>query len=256
MKNGKRTIRWLRTVSAPIGDPRRAIRALVNYIRFTHDLRRYKRMAGAETVRLWDLCPALHDRTGTSEFDPHYFHVNAWAIRQIRMHNPSNHVDIASQLSFASMLSGFLPVTYFDFRPLKVQLKGLSSCAGSLLDLPFADHSISSLSCLHVVEHVGLGRYGDPLDPNGTRRACNELARVLAPGGVLLLAMPVGKGRVCFNAHRILAPTTVVDLCPGLSLQSFSGVDDAGIFHPEIQPDEFTDQDYACGMYTLIRRKT
>ena len=69
--------------------------------------------------------------------------------------------------------------------------------------LPFADGSIQSLSCMHVVEHVGLGRYGDPLDPMEIEWQCSELQRVLAPGGDLLFVVPVGKPRIMYNAHRI-----------------------------------------------------
>src|ERR1035437_9128085 len=63
-----------------------------------------------------------------------------------------------------------------------------------------------SVSCLHVAEHIGLGRYGDPIDPLGTNKALLELQRVLAPGGVLLFSMPVGRERVEFNAQRIWDP--------------------------------------------------
>jgi SAM-dependent methyltransferase len=255
MSAARAMLRWLRAMSAPFGDPRQPVRAVAGYVRFARELGRYKRMPGAERIRWSELYPALLDRTGTSGIDPHYFHVNAWAMREVLRQRPSRHVDVASQTAFASMLSACVPVTYCDYRPLMARLEGLTSCAGSLLALPFADQSLCSLSCLHVVEHVGLGRYGDPLDPQGTARACQELARVLAPGGRLLLALPVGRARTCFNAHRVIDPSTIIGLLPDLVLERFAGVDDAGDFRLGIQPGDLTGLEYACGMYTFVREK-
>jgi hypothetical protein len=45
---------------------------------------------------------------------------------------------------------------------------------------------------MHVVEHVGLGRYGDPIDANGDAQAIKELKCVLWPGGVLYFVVPTG----------------------------------------------------------------
>ena len=67
-----------------------------------------------------------------------------------------------------------------------------------------------------MAEHIGLGRYGDPLDPLGTRKAAAELQRVLAPGGQLLFSLPVGRPRVEFNAHRVHDPHEVASWFDGL----------------------------------------
>jgi hypothetical protein len=56
---------------------------------------------------------------------------------------------------------------------------------------------------MHVIEHIGLGRYGEALDPDGDLKAIRELVRVLAAGGNLLVVVPVGRPRIQFNAHRI-----------------------------------------------------
>ncbi|MGA2030503.1 MAG: DUF268 domain-containing protein, partial [Verrucomicrobiota bacterium] len=77
------------------------------------------------------------------------------------------------------MVSAFVPVKFYDYRPADLHLDNLACEHADLQALPFADCGIQSISCMHVVEHVGLGRYGDPLDPNGDLKAMNELERVL-----------------------------------------------------------------------------
>ncbi|MCX6800005.1 MAG: DUF268 domain-containing protein, partial [Candidatus Falkowbacteria bacterium] len=120
-------------------------------------------------------------------FDRHYIYHPAWAIRKILENQPKFHVDISSALTFVSMLSAMIPVQYYDYRPAKLKLPGLFCGQADLTKLPFNDNEIESLSCMHVVEHVGLGRYGDPVNPDGDLLAINELKRVLAINGYLLI---------------------------------------------------------------------
>lgn len=148
-----------------------------------------------------------------------------------------------------NVLSAFVPTEFLDYRPLQVKLSGLTCGSGNLLALNQANDSVHSLSCLHVVEHVGLGRYGDPLDPEGSVRALGELQRVLARRGRLYLSVPVGRERVCFNAHRVFDPGTIVNVLDGLCLVEFSLVDDAGAFHESVPPDSVTSLEYGCGLF-------
>ena len=132
-------------------------------------------------------------------------------------------------------------------------MKHLTSVGGSLLRLPFADGSVESLSCLHVAEHVGLGRYDGLLDPSGTRRACAELARVLMPSGNLFFSLPVGRPRVCFNAHRVHSPLQVLGYFCGLELVEFTAVDDLGHLLTEIPPCQMNNAAYGCGLFWFRR---
>lgn len=237
--------RWLR----PVLDPVHVVNGLRGYLWFGRDWRAYRRLPQAEPLRLAEAYPQLHDRTAVSPFDPHYFYVNAWAMRRITAAKPAGHVDVASQVMFANLLAAVLPVLFVDYRPLHAALSGLTSLSGSILALPFAANSVTSLSCLHVAEHIGLGRYGDPLDPLGSQHAAAELARVLAPGGNLYFALPVGRPRVQFNAHRIHDPHTICAYFAGLDLVEFCGVDDHGRFQENIDPAVLANSRYACGLF-------
>jgi hypothetical protein len=100
-----------------------------------------------------------------------------------------------------------------------------------------------------VAEHIGLGRYGDPLNVNGTSQACTELIRKLAPGGFLYFVVPVGKQRTCFNAHRVFAPETIRDYFYQLELVEFSGVYDDGRYEEHVSFESFLESKYGCGLF-------
>lgn len=227
---------------------------------FNHEFRRFERMSDSVEPRFalrWqDRLPCLDDRTMETAFDRHYIYHPAWAARVLAQMKPSVHVDISSTLHFCSLVSAFLPVRFYDYRPADLKLDNLTSEAADLLALPFADGSIASLSCMHVVEHVGLGRYGDTLDPEGDLKAMRELMRVVAPGGTLLFVTPVGKPRIQFNAHRIYAYRQIVDCFSGMKLREFALVPDdtrdGGLIYSasEAQSDA---QRYGCGCFWFIK---
>lgn len=174
-------------------------------LRFLNDYRRFQRIHTNMRMLLQaaDLYPCLYDNTNTTPLDPIYFYQDTWCAAKIFEAKPKHHYDIASKAEMVGIVSQFTPTTMIDIRPLPVTLKNLSFVQGDILHLPFADDSIASLSCICVLEHIGLGRYGDPLDPFGSEKAIQEMKRVLAPGGSLYISVPVdAKNKVYFNAHR------------------------------------------------------
>lgn len=237
----------------PVWDPVKALLALPNYVSYLREWARYSELNCAEPLHLKDSYPCLYDRTTQTSFDAHYFYQSVWAMERILRFSTPQHIDVGSEVKFVGLLATQLPVTFVDVRPLKAKLPRLECVAGNIVALPFADSSVDSLSCLHVAEHVGLGRYGDPLDPSGTRRACAELTRVLAPNGNLFFSVPVGHARVCFNAHRIHTPEQIFDYFDALKLVEFSAVDDKGHLSINAQPDRLKSCNYGCGLFWFRR---
>lgn len=162
------------------------------------------------STKITDSFPITGENTKYTSFDRHYVYHTAWAARVVSEIKPQTHTDISSSLYFSGIVSAFNPVQFYDYRPANLQLSGLTTNPGDLMKLPFADRSIESISCMHTIEHIGLGRYGDPLDPKGDLKALNELKRVVKIGGNLILVVPVGKQRIEFNAHRIYNPKNFV----------------------------------------------
>lgn len=219
------------------------------YARYWRDWRAYSRLPGAESLSLLNSYPCLDDRTTTTRLARHYFHQNVWAARHIGTLRPALHVDVGSDHSWVGMLTSITRVVFADIRPLEMGVGGLLPVAGSILELPFRDGAVASLSCLHVAEHIGLGRYGDPLNPAGTHLAAAELSRVLAPGGDFYFSIPVGRPRVEFNAHRIQTPAQIIGYFSNLELTEFAAEDDSGAFLDTADPAAFANANYACGMF-------
>jgi hypothetical protein len=171
------------------------------------------------TIEEW---PIYTDRIAQTPFEAHYIYHPAWAARILAKTRPDRHVDISSTLHFCSLISAFLPVDFYDYRPAILNLEGLTTGRADLLDLPFGDGSILSLSCMHTLEHIGLGRYGDPIDYDGDLKAAAELQRVLAINGDLLMVVPVGQSKIAFNAHRVYGYEQVLSCFAQLQLVEFA----------------------------------
>ena len=224
--------------------------ALLEYPRYISNMRKYSKMNGAEKIVFADTYPCLFDRTAKTRIDTHYFYQHLWAFKKIYSINPKLHVDVGSSTDFVGLLSAITEVHFIDIRPLDVcNVNNLKTIKASILHLPYDDNSLESISCLHVAEHIGLGRYGDPLDPLGTKKAADELTRCLAKGGNLFFSLPVGKPRLCFNAHRIHSPRHIIDYFSSLTLVELSGTGDDKRFIENMDISILENSNYACGMF-------
>lgn len=240
--------RWVQAVV----DIRR-LSAIFYLPRYIAHWSRYQRLSGRK-LSLEESYPCLSDWVASTPFDPHYFFQSAWLSRQLQVRPPTDrHVDIGSDVRMIAALSAFVPTDFIDFRPLQVSLPNLRCLAGNITALPYDDGTLDSVSSLHVVEHVGLGRYGDLLDVEGSIKALAELSRIVAPGGVLYLSVPVGREAVCFNAHRVCDPEMIVRAVSPLTLQSFALVNDENEFLSSASFKVAQQQDYGCGMFVFKR---
>lgn len=166
-----------------------------------------------------DLYPRIFDKTVDTPLDPVYFFQNAWCVKKVFGNKPATHFDIGSDVRLVSLFSQIIPTTMIDIRPLPLSLQGLSFMKGNIMHLPFKNNEIASLSSICVIEHIGLGRYGDLLDSFGSEKAAKELTRVLAHGGNLYISVPVDKANTTyFNAHRAFTREYILSLFSSLAL--------------------------------------
>lgn len=236
------------------------MRKRINHVYFYYSYLKFKQLPqlkqGRLPMRWMDRQLCLEDRTKTTGFDGHYVYHTAWAARVLARTKPAVHTDISSYIYFCALVSAFIPVKFYDYRPARLKLDNLSSEAADLSKLPFEDNSVNSLSCMHVIEHVGLGRYGDPLDPDGDLKAIAEIKRVLAPSGSLIFAVPIGKPRIMFNAHRIYSYDQIIDYFSGMKIKEFALIPDnhmeVGLIYDATR--EMADsQNYACGCFWFMK---
>jgi len=210
-------INWF--LSAQLGiDPRKTLRSLMGLPRYVRDFLRFR---SSYTGRL-ELLPCLHDwyeEGGTTKSE--YFWQDLLVARMIFDAKPVRHVDVGSRVDgFVAHVASFRPIEVLDIRPITTQIPGMTFKQVDLMrPVEEMTHYCDSLSCLHALEHFGLGRYGDPIDPKGFEHALANMADLLKSDGVFYLSVPIGIDRVEFNAHRVFDPRVIVDSAARYSLR-------------------------------------
>jgi SAM-dependent methyltransferase len=205
-----RLAHWLLSQQAGV-DLRRLSKVPAGAWRYVRDLIRFRRLANDPL----SLLPCLHDwwgHAGTTSSE--YFWQDLFVARLIFAAAPARHIDIGSRLDgFVAHVAAFRAIEVFDIRPLPFEIPGVTFRQVDVMNTAQVPANCAdSVSCLHALEHFGLGRYGDPLEPRGVERGLASLARILQPAGTLYLSFPAGEDRVYFNAHRTASPATIAAL--------------------------------------------
>ncbi len=225
---------------------------------FLSSYRQWQQSASADwRANFGDLKPCLDDRyDAAGSAKGHYFLQDIWAAQRVFKHAAAGHVDVGSRVDgFVAHVASFCPVKYVDIRAIETAVPNLVGVQGSVCALPFVDRSLESLSCLHVIEHIGLGRYGDPMDPDGWLKGLGELQRVLKPGGQLLLGTPCGRSRVVFHAHRVFSPKQIIAAMPELKLEEFSLINDglSTAWREQVPLESADTLEFGCGLFRFTR---
>lgn len=169
--------------------------------------------------------PIIRDKYTTAGAVGNYFWQDLWAARLVIASGAKQHFDIASRLDgfIAHLLAAGVDVSMIDVRPFPEKVEHLHAIVDDATSLrQISDNSIESLSALCSLEHFGLGRYGDPIDPEACFKCFDNIQRKLKKNGRLYISLPIGKERLEFNAHRVFYPSTVIENFSSLTLEEFS----------------------------------
>ena len=240
-------------------DPIKAFRSLQGLPRFLRD---YLRFRSGYSGRL-ELLPCLHDwheQGGATTLE--YFWQDLLVARAIFEARPEKHVDIGSRVDgFVAHVASFREIEVFDVRPISTQIPGVTFKQADLMQ-PLAGMTdyCDSLSCLHALEHFGLGRYGDAIDPKGFERGLANMAALLRKDGVFYLSVPIGVERVEFNGQRVFDPHAMIDLAMAnsLELRELKVIRQGGrveaLALDQLRHSDLARQRYALGIFTFTKR--
>lgn len=242
-------------------DPRGLLYGLKGLPAFVRDYRQFRRML-RPMRNDWPLdvsVPCLADRWRSSGATRgHYFHQDLFVAQRIFDRNPEKHIDVGSRVDgFVAHVASFRSITVLDIRPSTSTVRNIEFMRQDMSEMPDSLQGIAdSVSCLHALEHFGLGRYGDPLDASGHIAGLRAIGRLLAPEGILYLSVPIGEQRIEFNGHRVFSIQTVLDMAKAedFEMVGFSYIDDDGNLHENAAAhssaeDSFSRMRYGCGIF-------
>lgn len=206
--------------------------------------------------------PSLADRfekAGT--ISQHYFYQDLIVANRIFLNNPSLHVDVGSRIDgFVAHLASFRKVEVFDIRDLTKPVPNVKFVKADLMNsnFEFTDYC-DSVSCLHAIEHFGLGRYGDPLDYYGHIKGLDNIYKLLKKNGTFYFSSPIGPQRIEFDAHRVFSVKYLLDIFKDrYELKSFSYIDDKENYYlnHQLSKKDINNNcgcNFGCGIFELVK---
>jgi hypothetical protein len=229
---------------------------------FRSDLKMFRRKITQEDQVIdfftIDTMPFLTDRDSDAGImTGHYFVQDLLVAQEIYHESPVNHLDVGSRVDgFVAHVATFMPIKIMDIRPSISKTRNIEFVQADLMNSLEKTETFDSVSCLHALEHFGLGRYGDSIDPNGWFTGLKAISRLLSPGGHAYISLPVGRKRVEFNAHRVFDAQELAGVLTSLFvIEKFFLIDDSGELVPN-QPilhllELASKCEYGCGIWKL-----
>lgn len=238
--------------------------------KFDNDMEKYRELLNGE--HLSDsfplekdcLMPMLEDAyKEAGNLDRHYFFQDISMAQKINAASPNVHYDIGSRVDgfIAHLLSSssVKKIVLIDVRPLSVHIPRVEFVQADAMTLiGIKNESIESLSSLSAIEHFGLGRYGDEIDPDGWKKALKQIQKKIKAGGYFYLSVPVGpRNKLVFNAHRIFAPSTIIKTLNNMELVSFDYIHDMEVINVKSTKWDEIDglvSEFDCGLFVFIKK--
>lgn len=214
---------------------------------------------GGKIDSIYPIWSDFSDNAGSNK--GHYFHQDLLVANMISLSNPIRHIDIGSRIDgFVAHVAAFRKIEVIDIRPLEPSVH--KNILFSQLDL-MSDQSLNettdSISCLHAIEHFGLGRYGDPISPVGHIIGFKNILSLLEQNGTLYISFPITSAntKVYFNAHRVFNYKEILSWhgSEKLVLKRFDFVDDNGELYLNQNINTVSiKMIWGCGIYSFLKK--
>lgn len=208
--------------------------------------------------------PCLLDKTDKAGKTTNpYFLQDFYVARKVLINNPQKHVDIGSRIDgFVTHIASSREIEIFDIRPMTSTIPNIIFKQADLMDSSHLPQNYcDSISCLHALEHFGLGRYGDTIDPDGHIKGFQNITTILKPGGIFYFSVPMGIQRIDFNAHRIFGLPYLMDMVSkDYDILSFAYIDDNCELHTNCSLTKNSiecsfDCNHGCAIYELKKKQ-
>ena len=237
-----------------LGFKQNLINSLRNFPKYCNDKKSWLKQGGKinkEFLMLND----FYSESGICSGD--YFHQDLLVAKLINKNKPKRHIDVGSRIDgFVAHVACFREIEVIDIRILSIKnhnnIKFLKFDIMKKTEFPKTD----SLSCLHAIEHFGLGRYGDLINIRGHILALNNLISMLEKDGTFYLSFPIGqKNEVHFNNQRIFNPNYFLNLKivkENLDFIRFDYINQKGDLYCQKNILDFlNNEEYGCGIFTF-----
>ncbi len=247
-------------------DPRRTWNSFCGigyYLRTRNDFMRQQRDAPHSEFRLAGASPCLSDRNDScGNMQSPYFLQDILVASRIYKRNPQRHIDVGSRMDgFIAHVACFRKIEVVDIRENPFDIPNVSFLQADFMKpLPsMLVESCESVSCLHALEHFGLGRYGDTVDVEGHVKGLGNLTAILKKGGILYLSVPIGPQRIEFNSQRVFSMEYLMSLLnPHFEIECFSYIDDVFCLHENssLTPESIRTNfgcHTGCGIFELVK---
>lgn len=187
----------------------RLFRSLKSIPRYIRDLIKFKKNNEYPLL----IKPCLFDwYDDAGNYNNEYFWQDLYIAEMIINKNPILHLDIGSRIDgFILSLASSRKVEILDIRNINLNHHNIKHLQRDFInEIDDLKNYADSVSCLHTLEHFGLGRYGDDIDVYAYKKAIINFSLILKKNGYLYLSTPIGKEKILFNANRVFEPQRLI----------------------------------------------
>lgn len=193
-------------------DFRKTFYFIKNFLKFINDLFTFKKKGG----KINNIYPFFDNyNSDAKEFENQLFHADLLISQYIYQKKPLNHLDIGSRIDgLVAHVASYRKLDVMDIRNVNIKPhKNINFIKKDLIKIQNFDKEkkYDSISSIGVIGHIGLGRYGDEIDPNGHVKAIKNICNLTIESGLIYILVPVGKKGVEFNSHRVLDPKEIIN---------------------------------------------